>query len=138
MGKRRQYTTEERDRILEVAGRVGVVEVARLHDVPQTTVSNWLNRDAMKIAAKKAATAKVAKETSTARVASRKRSVKVAKVKSTRKTPSARVESKSAPTEPAATPGPVLPKSSSSRKRVARHYTPSEKAQVLENAARTA
>ncbi len=136
MGKRRQYTTDERDRILEAVGKVGVVEAARLHDVPQTTVSNWLNRDATKIAAKKAATA--ATETSTERVAATKRLVtKVAKVKSTRKTPSTPVESTAAPTEPVATtrpePATVLPKSS--RKRVARSYTPSEKAVALENAA---
>ena len=139
MGKRRQYTTEERDRILVAAGEVGVVEAARRHDVPQTTVSNWLNRDATKIAA----TAKVAKKTSTTRVAARKRSAKVAKVpkvakvESTRKTPSTPVESKSVPTEPVATTRPEMATalSKSSRKRVARSYTPSEKALALESAA---
>lgn len=52
--KRRQYTAEEREEILEAVDEVGVVEAARRHGVPQTTVSNWLHRDAAKVAATKA------------------------------------------------------------------------------------
>jgi transposase-like protein len=43
--KRRRYTTAERMKILEAVEEVGVVEAARGHGVPQTTVSNWLHRD---------------------------------------------------------------------------------------------
>jgi hypothetical protein len=46
--KRRNYTAAERVTILKTADRVGPVEAARHHGVPQTTVSNWLHRDAMR------------------------------------------------------------------------------------------
>src|SRR6185295_10967934 len=48
--KRRTYTTAERLAILKTADKVGPVEAARHHGVPQTTVSNWLHRDATKVA----------------------------------------------------------------------------------------
>ncbi|MBC7974976.1 MAG: helix-turn-helix domain-containing protein [Myxococcales bacterium] len=32
--------------ILKAVDEVGVVEAARRHDVPPSTVSNWLHRDA--------------------------------------------------------------------------------------------
>src|SRR3954471_8826057 len=48
--KRRKYTTAERLAILKTAGKVGPVEAARHHGVPQTTVSNWLHRDATNVA----------------------------------------------------------------------------------------
>ena len=48
--KRRKYTTAERLAILKTAAKVGPVEAARHHGVPQTTVSNWLHRDATKVA----------------------------------------------------------------------------------------
>src|SRR6266567_4139274 len=47
--KRRKYTTAERLTILKAAAKVGPVEAARRHGVPQTTVSNWLHRDATKV-----------------------------------------------------------------------------------------
>src|SRR3954465_12954662 len=47
--KRREYTTAERLAILKTADKVGPVEAARHHGVPQTTVSNWLHRDATKV-----------------------------------------------------------------------------------------
>lgn len=50
--KRRKYTTAERQAILKTAAKVGPVEAARRHGVPQTTVSNWLHRDATKVARK--------------------------------------------------------------------------------------
>jgi transposase-like protein len=53
--KRRRYTTAERMKILEAVDEAGVVEAARGHGVPQTTVSNWLHRDATKVAKEKAA-----------------------------------------------------------------------------------
>ncbi len=140
--KRRQYTIEERDGILEAAAEVGVVEAARRHGVPQTTVSNWLNRDATKVAAKKAesegATKMAAnKVRSTATVAARRQAVKAATVvtkalKSTRKKGPTLVPESAPATEPMEM-APAAP--TSSRKRVARSYTPSEKAVALEDAA---
>ncbi len=149
--KRRQYTIEERDEILEAADEAGVVEAARRHGVPQTTVSNWLNRDATKIAGKKVTEREPARKTSAKKVGStatvvattrspgKKRQAKkvlkaaIARVAtSTRKKRSTPVVPESAPTEPVVTVS-ALPKIS--RKRVARSYTPSEKAVALENAA---
>jgi len=46
--KRRQYTRTERNEILAAAEEIGLAEAARRHGVPQTTVSNWRNRDAGK------------------------------------------------------------------------------------------
>ena len=53
--KRRKYTTAERMAILEAVDEVGPVEAARRHGAPETTVSNWLHRDAAKVAKDKAA-----------------------------------------------------------------------------------
>src|SRR5438045_3163295 len=49
--KRRQYAIAEVKEILQAVKEEGVVEAARRHGVPQTTVSNWLHRDAAKVAA---------------------------------------------------------------------------------------
>ena len=49
--KRRQYTPDDRAKILVAVKQVGVAEAARRHGVPQTTVSNWLGRDAAKVGA---------------------------------------------------------------------------------------
>jgi transposase len=48
--KRWKYTIKEREEILAAVDAVGVVEAARRHGVPQTTVSNWLHRDAARVA----------------------------------------------------------------------------------------
>ncbi len=47
--KRRRYTIAEVEEILQAVEEVGVVEAARRHGVPQTTVSSWLHRDAAKV-----------------------------------------------------------------------------------------
>ena len=54
LDERRKYTTE-RTEILETVDEVGVVEAARRHSVPQTTVSNWPHRDAAKVVQETAA-----------------------------------------------------------------------------------
>lgn len=138
--KRRQYTTEERHRIVETVKKVGVVEAARRHGVPQTTVSNWLNRDATKVAAKEIeseGSAKVvvkkvrptatvvAGKKSTAKVATRKQAIKALKA-----APAIEMATEAMTRSATAT---ALPRSP--RKRVARSYTPSEKALALEHAA---
>jgi len=111
--KRRQYTSEDRAKILAAVKQVGVVEAARRHGVPQTTVSNWLGRDAAKVAARS-----VKSEATIA-----------ASAKAPRKR--ARAISPGATAEP--TPPP--PAAPARRKRVVHRYTPSEKAQALEHAA---
>ena len=47
---RRQYTTAERAKILASVEAVGVSKAALQHGVPQTTINNWLHRDAAKVA----------------------------------------------------------------------------------------
>lgn len=94
--KRRQYTAQERTRLLAAVAELGVSEAARRHGVPQTTLSNWLGRDARKV---EASTPSVTRQSAVASKAKAKRE---------------------APTP---------------KKRVARSYTPSEKAEVLEHAA---
>ncbi len=117
-GKRRQYTQQERDEILAAAAEEGVALAARRHGVPQTTVSNWRNRDAAKSAAKHSGNA-MRTEAATA-IESR---VPTKRTTTTTTTTSASPKSK-----------PTRAKAPAS-KRVARSYTPSEKAQILEHAA---
>lgn len=55
MAKRREsYTTKRRAKILATVKEVGVAEAARQHGIPQSTISNWLNRDAPKVASETA------------------------------------------------------------------------------------
>src|SRR4051812_1353430 len=173
--KRRKYTAAKRMEILNAVEEAGVVEAARRHGVPQTTVSNWLHRDATKVvqeqgvqqaadgaggakvtrkareatmmvseetAGSKATTApKVAASASNvvaapkvvaAKVAAPKVAVaKAAKVAAMTTEPIATKATK--PTTVLPKPGTALP--NSLIKRVARSYTPSQKAEALEHAA---
>ena len=190
--KRRRYTIAKVEEILQAVEEEGVVEAARRHGVPQTTVSNWLHRDATKVAAKvtteqagasmvkptgkprrRGPTAKASKETAGLKAtaapkeaAPTKASKKTAGLEATaaakvvapiskgtaglKATTTARVAQAPLPaqaTEAAKmTPAPATETtetppsaasvpSGNSRKRVARSYTPSEKAQALEHAA---
>jgi transposase len=169
-------------KILEAVEEMGVVEAACGHGVPQTTVSNWLHRDATKVAkeaavqraaaregaststpvkqkrrattpgteeatglpataAPKAATS-VANAVATPKVAAPKVAPKavavavpavssVANAAATQKAAVPKVASKATTVLPK--PGTPLP--NSLIKRVARSYTPSEKAVALEHAA---
>lgn len=92
--KRREYTRAEREEILAAADEVGVSEAARRYGIPQTTVSNWRNRDAQRTRAHGVPPKP--------RMVSRTRASRTAKAEPTH---------------------------------IARSYTPSEKAQVLEHAA---
>ena len=107
--KRRQYTAEDRAKVLTAVKDVGVVEAARVHGVPQTTVSTWVGRGAP--------VAPSAPSAATPTLSKRQRAT----------APAATAEPPSPPTTSASRPA--------ARKRVARSYTPSEKAQVLEHAA---
>lgn len=112
--KRRQYTAEDRARVLAAVKEVGVVLAARRHDVPQTTVSTWLGRDA-EVAVERVAI--VAPPTTEAE--------RAARVKRASSSTDASAPKASSATEPIAT----------RIKRPARRYTPSEKAEVIEHAA---
>ncbi len=146
--KRRKYTAAERLTILKTADKVGPVEAARHHGVPQTTVSNWLHRDATKVAREDGAQ-EVGERTDQAKRARARRAatsaISKAPMGSSAKVEPAKVEPakvEPAKVEPAkaAKPTTMLPKPgtplpNSLVKRVARSYTPSEKAQALEHAA---
>jgi putative transposase len=115
--KRRQYTGEDRAKVLATVRQVGVVEAGRRHGVPQTTVSNWLGRDGAKIAAEPAARPLAGTAPAT-------------KTRSGRATVSGAASS----SKPVAAPS-SKPETTAPRTRPARRYTPSEKAEVLEHAA---
>jgi putative transposase len=126
--KRREYGVEERAAILGDAERLGVAEAARLHGMAQSTLSNWRNRDSH--TAQRGAPSR-AEETSEPEIpaASNKRA-RTSQPEPFMASPVARehrakVQAQKA--EPAAPPV--------ARKRTAKSYTPSQKAQVLEAAA---
>lgn len=159
--KRRTYTTAERLAILKTADKVGPVEAARHHGVPQTTVSNWLHRDAVKVA--KAVGVQEVRERAdeskprqkgrgATAVNSKTPADSTAAVLKVEPTANVAAATKAAVSEAAATgtgtkaaatktakltmqPKPGTPLPNSLVKRVARSYTPSEKAQALEYAA---
>lgn len=127
--KRRRYTAAKRRDILKSANEVGPVEAARRHGVPQTTVSNWLHRDAAKVAKETAAQ----KATGHPEKSKRTRKGRGARRSKTAAGPIAAATKAAKPTTMLAKPGTPLP--SSLVTRVARSYTPSEKAEALEYAA---
>lgn len=116
--KRRGYTAQERERILAAAERLGVCEAAREHGVPQSTLSNWRNRGGPRTAPQEGDTLTLTREK--AEGAQPRAATKPTSVGSRKGT-----ETASTPTVAAALP----------KKQVARSYTPSEKAEVLEHAA---
>jgi putative transposase len=110
--KRRGYGVEEREKILADAERLGVAEAARLHGMPQSSLSNWRNRDA--------------------RGADKLRR----KGKQTRAQVVDTVAQSDAAVRHGAVTAAATPVTGPSRKRAAKSYTPSQKAEVLELAAR--
>jgi len=143
--KRRKYTTVERQAILKTAAKVGPVEAARHHGVPQTTVSNWLHRDATKVAreeeaqevgeraARSKATRTRAHRAATSKVPMGSMTMPATTVESTAK--ATKAEGTEAAQSTTMLPKRGIPLPDSLVKRVARSYTPSEKAQALEHAA---
>lgn len=127
--KRRRYTRAERREILKSADEIGPVEAARRHGVPQTTVSNWLHRDAAKVA-KRSAAPKAIESPDESKRTRRGRAAKRSKAAAGQ----IAAEAKAAkPTTMLPKPGTPLPNSLVTR--VARSYTPSAKAEALEYAA---
>jgi len=173
--KRRKYTTAERLAILKTADKVGPVEAARHHGVPQTTVSNWLHRGATKVAREdgpqeveegadqakrtlRAATSAISEAPMGSPAKAEPAKVEPAKVEPAKVEPAMATAAKVEPTMATAAkaeppmakatkaaakpakpttmlPKPGTPLPDSLVKRVARSYTPSEKAQALEHAA---
>lgn len=127
--KRRRYTRAERTEILKSADEIGPAAAARRHGVPQTTVSNWLHRDAAKVA-KRTAAPKASESPDESKRTRRGRAARRSKAAAG----SIAAATKAAkPTTMLPKPGTPLPNSLVTR--VARSYTPSEKAEALEYAA---
>ena len=154
--KRRTYTTAERLEILKTAAKVGPVEAARHHGVPQTTVSNWLHRDAPKVGqevdgqeageradeskpkrSRRAATSSIPKAAVGSPAMSTPTVEKTEKVEPVATKPAAATKAATTKAAKSTTmlPKPGTPVPNSLIKRVARSYTPSEKAEALEHAA---
>ncbi len=112
--KRRTYTPEQRDRVLADVPKLGVSAAARKHGVPQTSVSAWAAVRGVERAGKT--------ERRAARATPSGTGLSAAKAVTTKAV--------SAPEPTSPREGRVL-----RRSRVARLYTPSQKAEVLEFAA---
>ena len=112
---RRRYTQKQREAVLAAAELMGVNEAARRHGVPRSTLSEWRS-------------AKVARAAELA-TTGKKRSAKTA-----REEPTAPSTSTSA-TRVVKVRRAAAASKQPTTKRVARRYTPSEKAEVLEHAA---
>src|SRR5207249_10643820 len=113
--KRRRYTASKRKEILEAVNAAGVAEAARRFGVPQTTISNWLHRDAAKLAKEQAA--QPAADRGSRLEAARKRGGATPKAVTEPAGPNAAAE----PNVESGKRGTTAPKGL--RKRVARSYT---------------
>jgi transposase InsO family protein len=109
--RRRQYTKAERDAVLGDVPKIGVSATARKHGVPQTSVSGWLRAGRMSMAKETAPTP-------------------------TKKTPTKKTPGPTTPA-PLSRQAPETKRVAVVAVRVAKIYTPSQKALVLEDAART-
>lgn len=125
--KRRRYTASERRRVLADAKKLGAAEAARRHGVPESCVSRWKHKAAGRLPKGKSTTGK---EKSTGSEGRGTRS---------------RQASKAAASEAITAAGSLeldgtvtadRERASRKRSRVARAYTPSERAQALELAAK--
>jgi putative transposase len=113
--KRRSYTTEQREAVLADVRTIGVMASSKKHQVPQSCVSRWASMAGV------------------TRAVSEKPPTVATTALSERPSPSARAQVVAAPSA-ASTPIPTAKRTL--RSRVARIYTPSQKAVVLEDAAR--
>jgi putative transposase len=113
--KRRRYTNAELEAVLADVPTLGVTAAARKHGVPQTSVSNWIHRPGVQVKAALGANREKPK--------GRKGKATSASAGGTEDT----VGSAKATAAP--------DRKQAARSRVARLYTPSQKAEVLEHAA---
>jgi putative transposase len=126
--ERRSYTKEQRKAAVEDVPKLGIVEAARKHGVPVTCVSRW------------AKTAGVQREAGTPQAGGRRAPESAHTAKRTRSARALRktaatsesTHDKPAEAEAAVTQPPVR---RTMKSRVAKLYTPSQKAEILEHAA---
>lgn len=115
--KRRSYTSEQREVVLADVRAIGVMAAAKKHDVPQSCVSRWASVAGVKRAASMAAD--------------------VAAPPRAGSPPSSSLPAKADDGGHAGTSPPAAaPTPRTSRSRVAKVYSPSQKAVVLEDAAK--
>ncbi len=120
--KRREYTPAERKAAIADVRRIGVAEAARKHGVPKSSVSKWASAAGVK----REAGEKSAKKAASQRPATATRAAKSPAIELTVKSEPAVSAAESPPSVPAAKR--VL------RSRIAKLYTPSEKAEAVEYA----
>jgi len=137
--KRRSYTAEQRDAVLADVRTMGINAAAKKHDVAQSCVSRWASIAGVRRAARESSSAKPAPDSpvtpsEAARMVDRV-GTSVAKP-SPATPPSEPSEIKQATDSAGTSPAPSPPVKLPPRSRVAKVYTPSQKAVVLEDAAK--
>ena len=125
-GRRRRYTEAEQQAVVRDAAEAGVCAAARKHAVPESCVSRWVARS--RAVAKRGAVAKPRDAAATRGEATNATGVAVAVVARR----ASRVVAEKAARDAAATRAAP---SASAKRRVAKSYTPSQKAEVVEHAA---
>lgn len=125
-GKRRSYTKEQREAVLADVSTSGVIASSKKHDVPQSCVSRW---------ASAAGVTRVVGEAALAAPSPIDRPSAAVAAPSPSDTPSLSEAARS-DDKVSATPAAIPAAKSTVRSRVAKLYTPSQKAVVLEAAAK--
>ena len=137
--KRRSYTAEQRDAVLADVRTMGINAAAKKHDVAQSCVSRWASIAGVRRAARESSSAKPAPDSpvtpsEAARMVDRVGTSVAKPSPATR--PSEPSEVKQATDSAGTSPAPSPPVKLPPRSRVAKVYTPSQKAVVLEDAAK--
>jgi len=141
--KRRSYTAEQRDAVLADVRAMGINAAAKKHDVAQSCVSRWASIAGVTRAARESsASAKPAPDSPV----TPSEAARVVDSAGTSSSASAKPPPASPPSEPSeaaravdsagTSPAPIPPVKRPPRSRVAKVYTPSQKAVVLEDAAK--
>ena len=139
--KRRSYTAEQRDAVLADVRAMGINAAAKKHDVAQSCVSRWASIAGVRRAARESSSAKPAPDSrvtpsEAARVVDSAVTSSAAAKPPPASPPSEPSEVKQATDSAGTSPAPLPPVKRTPRSRVAKVYTPSQKAVVLEDAAK--
>jgi len=139
--KRRSYTAEQRDAVLADVRAMGINAAAKKHDVAQSCVSRWASIAGVRRAALESSSAKPAPDSpvtpsEAARVVDSAGTSASAAKPPPASPPSEPSEAARAVDSAGTSPAPLPPVKRTPRSRVAKVYTPSQKAVVLEDAAK--
>jgi putative transposase len=141
--KRRSYTTEQREAVVATVRRKGVCAAALEHGVPESCVSRWA-KDAGVRREGAAPSSQRSERVEEATPAPARVEEAAARVEEATPAPARVVEPPRVPAAPAAAPAsaPAVPRDKTKpsrrarRSRVAKSYTPSQKALILEDASK--